>query len=75
MSDYFAFIFSDEKTWFGIASFISGIISGSSVVTTGGAITALSLVGSKSIQAINNRNERIRQSDYGLVYTIEKKFK
>jgi hypothetical protein len=74
-NDYLALVFSDEKTWAGIAGFIAGIISGNSVITTSGAIATLSFVGSKAVQISNKRREIIRQSDYGLAYTISKKYK
>lgn len=75
LKDFLALVFSDEKAWLGIASFIAGIISGSSVITTGGAIAALSLIGSKSVQAANRRMETINHNDYGLAYIIAKKYK
>jgi hypothetical protein len=40
------------------------------VITTSGAIAALSLVGSKAARIFNKRKEIIRQRDYGLAYTI-----
>ncbi len=73
-SDYLTFVFSDEKTWLGLAAFIGGIGSGSSTITTSGAIATLSLVGSKAVQSSKNRREKIHQSDFGLVYSISKKY-
>lgn len=75
LGDYFSLVFSDEKAWAGIASFIAGVISGNSVITTGAAIAALSLMGSKAVQVSSKRRETISQSDYGLAYTISKKYK
>lgn len=75
LSDFLVLVFSDEKVWLGIASFISGIIRGSSVFTTSGAIAVLSSVGSKSVQTYNKRREKISQSDYGLAYIIGNRYK
>ena len=75
LGDFLASVFSDEKTWVGVLSFIAGIISGQSTITIGGAIAALSFVGSKSVQVLNQKRTLISQSPYGLAYNIGKKYK
>lgn len=75
LKDFLFLVFSDAKAWAGIAGFIAGIINGDYVFTTGAAISALSLFGSKAVQASKKRNETIRQSDYGLAYTLSKRYK
>lgn len=66
-------VFSDDKTWFAILAFISGVATGHTYVTTGGAITALSSIGAKAFKAAADRRQKLKQNDYALVYTISRR--
>jgi hypothetical protein len=64
-------VFSDEKTWAGIAAFLYSLVNGGPWLTAGSAIYALSSVGSKSFKAAAKRREKIRASDYTLLYRMK----
>ncbi|KPU27677.1 hypothetical protein TR13x_03900 [Caloranaerobacter sp. TR13] len=75
LEDLFYDVFSDEKTWLAIIYFIDGVINGNVNITTKGAILALSFIGAKSVKSIGERMKKLRQSAFGLVYTISRKIK
>lgn len=73
LDDFFLSIFSDEKTWLAALSFIAGIVSGTTTVTTGAAIATISSLSAKTVQAIGKKKDKLNASDYALVYTIAKR--
>src|SRR5437870_4748940 len=63
-------VFSDEKTWVGIAAFVYSLIQGGPVLTAGAAIYALSSLGSKAVKAAASRRQKLEVSDYALLYRM-----
>ena len=69
--EYVAGIFSDAKTWAAFAAAVSVLFSGAPLLlSAGGAISALSLVGANGVKAAYQRKEKLRQSDFALLYSI-----
>lgn len=66
-------ILSDEKSWIAVASFISGLTTGLSHLTVGSAVAALSFVGAKAIKTASEKQKKLRENSYSLVYSIHKK--
>ena len=66
-------VFSDEKTWAAVLAFIASVATGHVYLTVGSAIAALSSVGAKAFKAAADRRQKLKQSDYALVYTIRRK--
>ena len=65
-------IFSDERTWIGISSFILGLLTGGEVVTAGAAIYGLSLMGAKAFKEAADRREKLSTSSYTLIYRMNR---
>jgi len=63
-------VFSDEKTWFGIAAFLYSLVHGGPALTAGAAICALSSIGSKAVKAAADRRQKLEVSDYALLYRM-----
>jgi len=63
-------VFSDEKAWIGIATFVYSLIQGGPVLTAGAAILALSSLGSKAVKAAAARRQKLEVSDYALLYRM-----
>lgn len=64
-------VFSDKQTWIGIATFLSSLATGGSVITAGAAIYALSTVGSKAVRVAFDRRQRLQMNDYALLYRMK----
>ncbi|MBB6276558.1 hypothetical protein [Porphyromonas circumdentaria] len=64
-------VFSDEKTWVGIATYIISVFSENEILTAGSAIYALSSLGSKSFSTLKDIQNTINQSDYSLIYRLK----
>ena len=71
LRDLLNLVFSDEKTWVGIAALLYSLVNGGPWLTAGSAIYALSMIGSKSFKAAAKRREKIRTSDYALLYRMK----
>lgn len=69
--ELFDTVFSDQKTWIGIATFLYSLITGGAVITAGAAIYALSSVGSKAVRAAADRRQRLEMNDYALLYRMK----
>jgi hypothetical protein len=65
-------VFSDEKAWIGIASFIYSLAQGSPMLTAGAAIYALGNIGSKGVKAAADRRKKLEVSDCALLYRMNK---
>jgi hypothetical protein len=63
-------VFSDEKTWAGIATFLFSLSHGGPLVTASAAIYSLSNVGSKAVKAAAQRRKKLETSDYALIYRM-----
>ena len=63
-------IFSDEKNWMAVLSFISGLLTGGEVITAGAAIYGLSHVGAKAFKEAANRREKLSTNSYTLIYRM-----
>jgi len=73
LEEFFTTLFADEKTWLAVLTFITGIVAKQIHLTTGAAIATLSSIGAKAFKTAADRRQKIRQSDYTLVYTIRRK--
>lgn len=66
-------IFSDEKAWMAVSSFILGLLTGGEVITAGAAIYALSHVGAKAFKEAANRREKLSTNSYTLIYRMSRR--
>lgn len=73
LESFFTALFADDKTWLAIYAFIAGVAAGQVHLTTGGAIGALSSISAKAFKAAADRRQKLKTSDYTLVYTITRK--
>lgn len=74
LKQFFVSLFSDEKTWLGIAGFISSTLYGGDIIKAGSAIVALSSIGSKAFKEAAERKNKLKTSDYSLIYLLDKKY-
>jgi len=72
LEEFFTSLFTYEKTWAAVLTFIYGAVSGSEVLSTGGAIGALSSFGASAFKAAANRRHKLKQNNFALVYYIRK---
>ncbi len=64
-------VFSDEKTWLGISALLYSLVNGGPILTAGSAVYALSNLGSKAFKAAADRKERLKVSDFALLYRMK----
>lgn len=64
-------IFSDEKTWIGISSFIVSTFVGNEFFTVGSGIVTFSNLMAKTYKVQQDTQKTIKRSDYSLVYRIK----
>lgn len=67
-------IFSDEKTWFTLLTFITSIYTGGALITAGAGLAGLSNIIAKTYGVKANINKEIIKSDYALLYRIKKAY-
>jgi hypothetical protein len=72
LNDLLTTVFSDEKTWLSIATFLYSLLNGGEVLTAGSAIYAFANIGSTAFKAAADRNEKLKASDYTLLYRMKK---
>lgn len=70
VNEFFDSVFSDQKTWIGIATFLYSLLHGGPVLTAGAAIYGLSSVGSKAVRAAATRRQKLEINDYTLLYRM-----
>jgi hypothetical protein len=70
LSDFLTKIFSDEKNWVAIASFIGGLLTGGEALTAGAAIYGLSTVGAAAFKEAAQRREKLSTNAYTLLYRM-----
>jgi hypothetical protein len=73
VNDLLTTVFSDEKTWLSIATFLYSLLHGGEVLTAGSAIYAFANLGSRAFKAAADRKEKLRASDYTLLYRMKKR--
>ena len=72
VNEFLDLVFSDEKTWVGIATFIFSAASGlNPLLTAGAAIYGIGNVASKTIKAAAARRKKLEVSDYALLYRMQ----
>jgi hypothetical protein len=71
LNDLLNGVFSDEKTWLGISGLLYSLVNGGPILTAGSAIYALSTFGSKAFKAAATRREKLKASDYALLYRMK----
>lgn len=64
-------VFSDQKVWASIATFLFSLIHGGEILTAGSAIVALSTLGAKAFKQAAGRKEKLRSSAYSLIYRMK----
>jgi hypothetical protein len=74
LRDFFVSLFSDEKTWLGVFGTIGGMIHDNAYLSSAAAIAALSCFGAKAFKQAAERRQKLKQSDFSLVYAIDRKF-
>lgn len=70
LDDFLTSLFADQMTWLAFFAFISGMISNQITITTGGAIGALSSVSAKAFKTAADRRQKLKNSDFTLVYRL-----
>lgn len=65
-------IFSDEKTWLALLTFITSIFTGGELITAGAGLATLSNVAAKAYSTKSNINKTVKKIDYALLYRIKK---
>jgi len=68
MRDFLAEVFGDKATWLALAAAVSGLLGGNPTFTVGGAVGAIATVGAAAVRAAADKRERVRSSEYALVY-------
>jgi hypothetical protein len=72
VNEFLDAVFSDEKTWAGIATLIFSIASGQSpLIAAGAAIFGIGNVASKAVRAVTDRRKKLEVSDYALLYRMQ----
>ena len=64
-------VFSDQKVWASIATFLFSLIHGGEILTAGSAIVGLSTLGAKAFKQASMRKEKLRSSAYSLIYRMK----
>lgn len=67
-------LFSDEKTWFSLFTFITALYNGGALITAGAGLAGLSNIIAKTYETKTNINKTISKSDYALLYRIKKSY-
>ncbi|RWU10656.1 hypothetical protein [Pedobacter chitinilyticus] len=65
-------IFADQKSWIGLGGFVFSAYSDKPLITVGASIALLSSVLAKSYQTVQENRKAISQSDYSLIYRLNK---
>jgi hypothetical protein len=63
-------VFSDERAWAGVATFLFSLIQDGPVLTACAAIYALSILGSKAVKVAATRRQKIEVNQYALLYRV-----
>ena len=64
-------LFSDQKSWVAIATFLSSMMYGGEVLTVGSAIVALSSFGSKAFKQAAIKKKNLQSNAYSLIYRMK----
>lgn len=72
VGDLLTEVFSDEKTWLGISALLFSLVNGGLTLTAGSAICALSLFGSKAVKVAAEHKQKLKASDYILLYRLNR---
>ncbi len=67
---FFCSLFADKATWTFTLASIGSLLAGQVYITAGAAIAALSSVGASAFKAAADRHQRLKRSDYALIYAI-----
>lgn len=71
VEDLLATVFTDEKAWLGVATLLYSLFNGGPILSAGSAIYALANAGSKAVAAAAKRQERLKASDFALLYRMK----
>lgn len=66
-------VFSDEKIWLSVAAFISGVVTAQVYISTGSALVAMASIGAKAFKTAADRRQKLKESDYTLIYTLKRR--
>jgi len=64
-------IFSDYKSWLGVSSFLTSIITGNALFTAGAGLATLASIGSKTYKEVADTEKKINDSEYALIYRLK----
>jgi len=64
-------LFSDQKTWASVATFLYSLIHGGEILTAGSAIVGLSTLGAKAFKQAAARKKKLKSSAYSLIYRMK----
>ena len=67
-------IFSDEKSWFSLLTFITSLYTGGELITAGAGLAGISNIIAKTYETKTSINKEIGKSDYALLYRIKKTY-
>lgn len=65
-------IFSDEKTWFALLTFITSLFTGGEFITAAAGLASLSNIFAKTFETKSSINKAVSKNDYSLLYRIKK---
>lgn len=71
LSELMSLVFSDEKVWAGISLALFSLVNGGPSLTAASAIVALSSFGSKAFKSAASKREKLKASDYALIYRMK----
>lgn len=63
-------VLTDEKSWLALTTSIASAYAGQGLLTAGAALAAISSLGAKAAKSALERRQRLRASDYRLLYRI-----
>jgi hypothetical protein len=71
LGEFLDLVFSDQKSWAGILTFIASLVVGSPYLGAGAAIATLSNLGAKAYSVAASENRKLRASDFALIYRLK----
>ncbi|MBM3861570.1 MAG: hypothetical protein FJ395_18245 [Verrucomicrobia bacterium] len=70
LRDFLVEVFGDEVTWLACAGAVGGLLSGTLPLTAGAAVAAMSNLGAKAFKVAADRRQKLKESDYTLIYSL-----
>lgn len=70
--DLFDEVFSDEKTWLAISTLAVSLVTGGPLLTAGAGLAAFANISAKSFKFAAQMDKKVKNSDYALIYRMNK---